>query len=111
MAHSQLLHDDLRQRVWFEKGHMVVESTQPNRKQVLEQVKDRRNNPEVMRKLDFGVAALTIPQLDYQRLIRIYPDLICPDGHTQTVAWRKFMASSMSEPYRNYPGRNVFRGK
>lgn len=111
MAHSQPLHDDTRKRVWFEHGCLVQENTQPNRKQVLEQVKDRRNHPESMRKLDFGVVALTIPQLDFQRLCKLNPDLVCPDGHTQTAAWRKFMASSMSEPYRNYPGRNVFRGK
>ena len=111
MAQPQPLHDDTRKRVWFEHGHLVQENSQPNRKQVLEQVEYRRNHPESMRELDFGVAALTIPQLDFQRLCKIYPDLICPDGHTQTVAWRKFMASSESEPYRNYAGRNVFRGK
>ncbi len=111
MAQPQPLHDDLRKRVWFESGHLVQENTQPSRKQVLSEVQDRRNHPELMRKLEFGVAALTIPQLDFQRLCKIYPDLICPDGHTQTTAWRKFMASSESEPFRNYPGRNVFRGK
>ena len=106
-----MLHDDSRKRVWFEQGHLVQRNYQPSRSAVLAEVKARRDNPGSMRKLEFGVCALTVPQLDFKRLCKMFPDLIAPDGHTQTVAWRKFMASSLSEPYRNYSGRNVFRGK
>ena len=96
---SPSLHDDLRTRVWFEHGHIVRENYQPTRKAVLEETRELRNLG-VTFDVPFGRVALNIPQLDFQRLIKIYPDLNSPDGHTQTRAWRKFIRSSESKPYR-----------
>jgi len=95
---SQPKHDDLRTRVWFEHGHIVRENYQPTRKAVLEEVKELRNLG-VRFDVPFGRVALTIPQLDYQRLLKIYPDLGSADAHTSTKAWQKFMRSSESMPY------------
>ena len=81
--------------MWFEHGHIVRENYQPTRKAVLEEVQERRNRGEVKDTL-LGRAALTIPQLDYQRLLKAYPDMASPDGHTQTKAWQKFMRTSES---------------
>lgn len=104
------LHDDVRTRVWFENGAIVRENYQPTRNAVLREVEARRNNPGSVRDVDgLGRCALTIPQLDLQRLFRMFPDLKCPDGHVQTAAWKKFLASSLSEPYRNHGGRNAYR--
>jgi hypothetical protein len=50
----------------------------------------------------FGRNMLTIPQLDYQRLIRAYPALNSLDTVEQTKAWKKFLRSPESEAYRNY---------
>ena len=93
--------DDIRQRVWFEHGHLVRENYQPSREAVLEQTKQRRN-AGVMKDAPFGRCMLSIPQLDYQRLIRAYPALNSHDTVEQTKAWKKFLRSPESEAYRNY---------
>ncbi len=98
MAHSQPKHDDVRTRVWFEHGHLVRENYQPSRKAELEYTRELRKLG-VNFDVGFGRVALNIPQLDYQRLLKIYPDLASPDGHTSTKAWQKFMRSSESKPY------------
>ena len=98
MALSRPKHDDLCTRVWFEHGHLVRENYQPTRKAVLEDTQELRKLG-VNFDVGFGRVALQIPQLDYQRLLKAYPDLACPDGHTQTKAWQKFMRSSESKPY------------
>ena len=98
MALSQPKHDDLRTRVWFEQGHLVRENYQPTRNAVLEDTKQLRNLG-VRFDVPFGRVALNIPQLDYQRLLKKYPDLRSPDGHTSTKAWQKFMRTSESKPY------------
>ena len=97
------LSDDVRTRVWFEHGHIVRENYQPTRSAVLSEVEARRNSPGSVRDVPgLGRCALTIPQLDFQRLIKLFPDLVCPDGQEQTNAWRKFMRDPLSEPYRNF---------
>ena len=93
--------DDVKQRVWFENGAIVRENYQPTRKAVLEGIKQRRN-AGVMIDAPFGRCMLTIPQLDYQRLMKHYPALNSHDTVEQTKAWKKFLRSAESEPYRNY---------
>ena len=97
-----LLRDDVRTRVWFEQGHLVRENYQPSRQAVLEATKYRRDHPGIMKDAPFGRAMLTIPQLDYQRLMKAYPALNSLDAVEQTNAWKKFLRSAESEPYRNY---------
>ena len=99
----QSLHDDVRTRVWYENGCLVRENYQPTRKAVLAEVEARRNNPGSVTDVPgLGRCALTIPQLDFQRLIKIFPDLVCPDGLEQTAAWKRFFKHPLSEPYRNF---------
>ena len=94
-------HDDIRTRVWFEHGHLVRENYQPSRKAILEGIKQRRNDG-VNIDAPFGRCMLSIPQLDYQRLIKAYPALNSLDTVEQTKAWKKFLRSPESEAYRNY---------
>ena len=98
----QLSPDDVRTKVWFEHGHIVRENYQPTRKAVLEATKYRRDHPGIMKDAPFGRAMLTIPQLDYQRLMKVYPALNSLDAVEQTKAWKRFLRSAESEPYRNY---------
>ncbi len=98
---SQFPRDDVRQRVWFEHGAIVRENYQPTREAVLEGIKQRRN-AGVMIDAPFGRCMLTIPQLDYQRLMKAYPALNSLDTAEQTKAWKRFLRSAESEPYRNY---------
>jgi len=93
--------DDVKQRVWFEHGCLVRENYQPSRTAVLEETK-RRRIEGVNVDAPFGRNMLTIPQLDYQRLIKHYPALNSLDVVEQTKAWKKFLRSAESEPYRNY---------
>ncbi len=93
--------DDVKTRVWFEHDRLVREHYQPSREAVLEQTKQRRN-AGTMKDAAFGRCMLTIPQLDYQRLIRAYPALNSHDTVEQTKAWKKFLRSPASEAYRNY---------
>jgi predicted secreted Zn-dependent protease len=44
--------------------------------------------------------ALSIPELDYYVLLQRFPDLASPDAATKTSAWKKFIRSPLSEPYR-----------
>jgi hypothetical protein len=93
--------DDIKQRVWFEHGHLVREFYQPSREAVLEDTKQRRL-AGINIDAPFGRCMLTIPQLDYQRLMRAYPALNSLDTVEQTKAWKKFLRSPESEAYRNY---------
>jgi hypothetical protein len=94
--------NDIQTRVWFEHGHIVRENYQPTRNAVLEATKYRRDHPGIMKDAPFGRAMLTIPQLDYQRLIKAYPALNSLDTVEQTKAWKRFLRSPESEAYRNY---------
>ena len=93
--------DDVKTRVWFEGGHIVREHYQPTRKAILEAIKQRRN-AGTMIDAPFGRCELSIPELDYHRLIRAYPALNSHDTVEQTKAWKRFLRSAESEPYRNY---------
>ncbi len=97
----QYPHDDVRTRVWFEHGCLVRENYQPSRKAILENIKQRRN-AGVNVDAPFGRCMLTIPQHDYQRLMKAYPALNSFDTVEQTKAWKKFLRSPESEAYRNY---------
>ena len=99
---QQSSRDDVRTRVWFEHGHIVRENYQPTRKAVLAATKYRRDHPGIMKDAGFGRCMLTIPQLDYQRLMKAYPALNSHDSVEQTKAWKRFLRSAASEPYRNY---------
>ncbi len=44
--------------------------------------------------------ALSIPPGHLQRLYAKYPELKCWDTEVRSRAWKKFMASSESKPYR-----------
>ena len=81
-------------------GHGViqVERTQVNRDAILAQNLDARKNNST-RKLDWGLFALQIPELDLMMIKKRNPDLDGPEPG-RTIAWKKFMRSSESIPYR-----------
>jgi hypothetical protein len=80
---------------------LVRENYQPTRTAVLEGIKQRRDAGANV-DAPFGRCMLTIPQLDYQRLMKAYPALNSHDTAEQTKAWKKFLRSPESEAYRNY---------
>lgn len=60
---------------------------------------------------DWGYVGLCIPELDYYVLLTRNPDLKSKDKETRNKAWRKFMDSPESLPYRpDHRGRKVNDG-
>lgn len=77
--------------------------------------KDRKKHLEAIRRIREGIdpkphhlgpnggcagVELSIPEFDYAVLIVRYPELNSKDGVEQTNAWKRFLASPESEPYR-----------
>lgn len=48
----------------------------------------------------FGGVALAIPELDYAVIQRMFPDVTSQDPQERTNAWKRFLKSPLSEPYR-----------
>ena len=81
-------------------GRLTREVRSVNQAQVLDLNRRRRLEPDSMRKMDWGVAALDIPEAHYHVLCSKYPDLKCWDSSIRAKAWEKFMQSDASKPYR-----------
>jgi hypothetical protein len=77
---------------------------QTNRAQILESVRDIRNN-RLTRRLDWARPVLCIPELDLMQLRAKYPELNSRDPLERTLAWKRFIASSESQPYRVNDGK------
>ena len=84
----------------IEGGELVRKVTQPSEDPILERNRELRKNPAALHSLDSMGLELTIPELHYWRLVKKYPELGAPDAATKTRAWRRFMGSSESDPYR-----------
>ena len=94
---------------WKMEGDNLVRRMQQETKPILEHNSEVRKNPNALRSLEWGALALNIPELHYWRLVKKYPDLKSVHGPTKTAAWKKFLNSSESDPYR-YHDRNRARG-
>ena len=73
---------------------------QPTRNLVLERNQELRKNPDAIRKLESMGWELSIPLSDYHNLRKKYPDLASPDGLVRSLAWKQFIGSAESVPYR-----------
>lgn len=79
-------------------GIIQVEQSQPNRDAILAQnALARKDNTTLS--LEWGLFALNIPEYDLMLLKRNNPALAGPEPD-RTQAWKKFMQSSDSIPYR-----------
>ncbi len=67
---------------------------------VLDENQRRRLEPDSVRRPDWGVLALRIPEAHYHVLRSRYPELSCWDHQIRSRAWDKFMQSPESRPYR-----------
>jgi len=90
----------LRKRVYMEGRNLVSATTQPGQDAILRDNAEIRKNPEALRKLEAMQWSLQIPQLDYDKLIKCNPGLTDPDGPTRAKAWKAYIASPESLPYR-----------
>lgn len=80
----------------------VRSRTQPGRREILEFNQALRADPARIRRLKWAKPQLQIPELDLYRLKHLYPELDSPDAEIRLKAWKRFMASSESKPYRVY---------
>lgn len=78
---------------------LEVTHHQPDRELILE-LNKRKRIEKPQKDLTFGRQVLSIPELDWELIRALYPELEAPDNEIRTKAWRKFMASPDSEPYR-----------
>lgn len=92
-------------RFRLEDGKIWRHRLQMNRLDILRENVARRGYER--RKPDGLVHALTIPEDDLAILVARYPELGSKDREIKHKAWRRFMLSPESEPYRTY---NAKRG-
>ena len=77
----------------------AVDYSLEDRRTVLRHIREMREQ-KMVRRTDVLRWALSIPRVDRYLLGVKYPDLNSRDAETRTRAWKKFMASSESRPYR-----------
>jgi hypothetical protein len=80
-------------------GNAITATFDPNAKRILEENEGIRNSGIVEQKGDMHWA-LSMTQMQHAQLCRRYPDLASHDGEIHGKAWKKFLASSESKPYR-----------
>ena len=97
---SDLFDGVLRKRVYTEGNMLVSAITQPSEDAILRDNAELRKNPGALRKLEAMEWALQIPTLNYHALVKANPLLTHTDAHIRTAAWKAFIASPASEPFR-----------
>jgi hypothetical protein len=87
------------ERVGLEGGRIYRELVQPSRELILQHNAHARaaGGPS---DLSFGRLQLRIPLEDLAQLYLLNPELNSPDAQIMTQAWRRFVASPESLPYR-----------
>ena len=74
---------------------------QPGRNDLMNTLAEmRKADPSILRKMESMGWELSIPFEDYHQLVKKYPDLKAPHALTRTLAWKKFMGSAESAPYK-----------
>jgi hypothetical protein len=85
-----------------EDGRVHRVREQRGRQQILDSNARLRREPEALRNPDGMRWALQIPDDDLDLLVRANPDLASNDRQIHHEAWKRFMASDVSIPYRVY---------
>ena len=101
--------DPITVRLVEEQGTLVADWQQPSRGRLLDGVRTLRQD-RLARAFEWARPELEIPALDFHFLTKANPDLASRDGQIKTRAWKKFLASPASIPYRvRGRGRNLNR--
>jgi len=66
----------------------------------LDKQMDMAKDDTIVTDLSFGRLALQIPEDHYEVLSMLFPDIQNPDATVKTLAWKEFMASEYSTPYK-----------
>lgn len=100
MFTRRLQNSTLFQKIGREGGKLHSRLFQSDRAQILKTVQRYRLDHRIRDHEAFGRWCLSIPQVDYARIVSERPDLAAPDFETRQRAWRLFLASDDSAPYR-----------
>ncbi len=84
---------------FFEQAYAVLQSMQHRDYAQLDRQMDMAKD-EIITDLSFGRLALQIPQDHYEVLTMLYPDIQNRDAQVKTLAWKAFMATDTSLPYK-----------
>ena len=87
-------------------GKVLFDWQQPGWRSMLDGLQAVRDN-RLTRSMDWGVSELEIPVGMLHFLKKRYPDLDSKDHQIKTNAWKKFLASPQSKPFRTR-GRGGF---
>ena len=90
----------LAERFKVEQGHLVRVQQQPGRDKIMDATNELRKNEGALKPLGWGALSLRIPDIDYVKLVKKYPDLMSPNNEQKRAAWLRFMGSSEADPYR-----------
>ena len=101
--------EPIRVQLVEEGDKLYADWTQPGARTLLEGVQVLRDN-RLARAMPWGRPEMEIPAVDLHFLKLKYPDLASPDGGIKTRAWKRFLASAESFPYRVRP-RGRFLGR
>lgn len=101
--------DPITVRLAEQQGTLLSDWRQRGRRSLLDGVQTVRQD-RLARKMPWGEPSLEIPLVDMHFLKKANPDLDSLDGETKTKAWKRFLASPESLPYRvRGRGRNLNR--
>ena len=89
----------IRTRRWWDGTKFMRLMTQETDHILAENAEIRKNKP-ALRKMQAMEWSLQIPTLDYYNIIKANPDLTCADAEIRNKAWRKYIVSDESLPYR-----------
>ena len=103
--------EPIKTRLTEEGGQLIGESLQPGATRMLEGIQTIRDN-RLAQSFDWGRSELEIPVLQLVKLKVKYPDLASPDSGIKLKAWKLFLRSAESLPYRvraggRFQGRSV----
>ena len=98
-VHEEVTGEGLfRDRYSWEDGKLYREREQGNRAHILAANQLARSLDK--RRTDGYRWALRIPEDDYAVLVKLMPELVAPDREIRDKAWRAFIVSDASRPYR-----------
>jgi len=101
--------DPITVRLVEEQGTLYSDWRQPGRNALLGGIQTLRQD-RLAKGFRWGRPELEIPAIDLHFLTKANPDLASRDATTKTKAWKKFIASPESLPYRvRARGRNLNR--
>ena len=96
---DKILPSGLRRRTSVSGNILTIETSDPNSDRILAENQKWRNEGLIKKRPDLHFA-ISMPEFEYYMLMRRYPDLDSKDSEICTKAWKKWIASSESRPYR-----------